>query len=67
MDEQVLERSEVTVDKQMQRELDHLGVKCNYFEQGCPWTGLASELSEHLRTASVVLSLASTTVEWNSR
>ncbi|VDL96453.1 unnamed protein product [Schistocephalus solidus] len=43
-----LERSKVTVDKQMQRALDHLGVKCNYFEQGCTWTGLASELSEHL-------------------
>ncbi|KAL7057340.1 hypothetical protein AAHC03_019265 [Spirometra sp. Aus1] len=48
VDGQVLERSEVTVDKQMQRELDHLGVKCNYFEQGCTWTGLASELDEHL-------------------
>lgn len=47
-DENMLERSEVTVDKQMQRELDHLGVKCNYFEQGCPWTGLAIELQDHL-------------------
>ncbi|VDN08649.1 unnamed protein product [Dibothriocephalus latus] len=48
VDGAALERSKVTVDKQMQRELDHLGVKCNYFEQGCTWTGLASELSEHL-------------------
>uniref|UniRef100_A0A5K3EX78 TNF receptor-associated factor n=1 Tax=Mesocestoides corti TaxID=53468 RepID=A0A5K3EX78_MESCO len=48
VDETILERSEVTVDKQMQRELDHLGVKCNYFEQGCQWTGLAMELNEHL-------------------
>ncbi|CDS38162.1 TNF receptor associated factor 3 [Echinococcus multilocularis] len=48
IDGNVLERSEVTVDKQMQRELDHLGVKCNYFEQGCSWTGLAVELPDHL-------------------
>ncbi|EUB55050.1 TNF receptor-associated factor [Echinococcus granulosus] len=48
IDGNVLERSEVTVDKQMQRELDHLGVKCNYFEQGCSWTGLAVELTDHL-------------------
>ncbi|VUZ52040.1 unnamed protein product [Hymenolepis diminuta] len=47
-DESVLERNEVTVDKQMRRELDHLGVKCSYFEQGCPWTGLAIELQDHL-------------------
>lgn len=48
VDENVLGRSDVTVDKQMQRELDHLGVKCNYFEQGCSWTGLAIELPDHL-------------------
>lgn len=48
VDKTVLERSEVTVDKQMQRELNHLGVKCNYFEQGCTWTGLAMELPDHL-------------------
>ena len=48
MDKTVLERSEVTVDKQMQKELNHLSVKCNYFDQGCAWTGLAIELPDHL-------------------
>ncbi|KAM7539081.1 hypothetical protein Aperf_G00000057470 [Anoplocephala perfoliata] len=48
LDEKVLERSEVMVDKQMQRELNHLSVKCNYFGQGCTWTGLAIELQDHL-------------------
>ncbi|VDO16674.1 unnamed protein product [Rodentolepis nana] len=48
VDDNVLERSDVTIDKQMQRDLDYLGVKCNHFEQGCSWTGLAKDLMDHL-------------------
>uniref|UniRef100_A0A1I8G0B1 TNF receptor-associated factor n=2 Tax=Macrostomum lignano TaxID=282301 RepID=A0A1I8G0B1_9PLAT len=48
IDQQTIDKDKVYADKAFQKETDSLGVKCSFFERGCNWTGVLSELMSHI-------------------